>query len=156
VKPKPPVGVLGIVGLILLAAAVAFVALRPGSTVVVVDDAPPIAFPEAGIAVVASLRQSGGFSPFGLRITESTHYVEVHFITEPGCSVVVDSGDPWPTPYPECSSPVEMVGEVGGLGRTMSGDSLVGVQIKVPGACYDLLERGMTWPSDHPECHSET
>ncbi len=154
-KSKPPAGVGAVVAFILLAAMV-FVALRPGSTEVVVDDATPIAPPEAGAAVVASLRQSGGFSPFGLRITDSTHYVEVQFVTEPGCLALVDSGDPWPMPYPECSSPVEMVGEVGGLGRTLSGDSLVGVQIKVPGDCYNLLERGMTWPSGHPECHSET
>ncbi len=49
-----------------------------------------------------------------------------------------------------------MVGEVGGSGRTMSGEVLVGVQFKVPGDCYDLLERGMTWPSDYPECIFET
>jgi len=156
VKPKPPVGVGGIAALTLVAAALVFVALRPGSTEVRFDDAPPIAPPEAGAAVVVSLHQSGGFSPFGLRITDSTHYVEVQFITQPDCFVVVDSGDPWPTPYPECSSPVEMVGEVAGWGRTMSGDSLVGVQIMIPGDCYDLLERDMMWPSDHPECHTGT
>ncbi len=149
-------GIGGIVALVLLAGALALLVLRPGSTEVVVDDSKPIAPPEAGTAVVAFLRQSGGVSFFGLRITDSTHFVEVQFITEPGCWVMVGSGDPWPTPYPECSSPVEMVGEVGGLGTTMTGDSLVGVQIKVRGDCYDLLERGMTWPSDHPECNSET
>jgi len=102
------------------------------------------------------LLQSGGFSPFGIQITDSTHYVEVQFITQPVCLEMVDSGDPWPTPYPERTSPVEVVGEVGGSGRTMSGEFLVGVQIKVPGDCYDLLERGMKWPPDHPECLFET
>jgi hypothetical protein len=148
------VGIGGIVALTVLTAGLVFVVLRPGSTEVVVDDATPIAPPEDGSAVIGSLRESGGFSLFGLRITDSTHYVEVQFITEPGCSLLVDPGDPWPTPYPQCSSPVGIVGKVGGLGTTMSGDSLVGVQIKVPGYCYDLLERGMAWPPDHPECRS--
>jgi len=154
VKPKPPMGVGGIVALTLLAVVLVFLALRPGSTEVVVDDSEPIDPPEAGAALVAFLRQSGGFSPFGFRITDSTHYVEVLFISGPDCSTMVDSGDPWPSPYSQCSSPVRIVGEVGSLGRTVTGDSLIGVQIKVPGDCYDLLEPGMAWPSDHPECHS--
>ncbi len=156
VKPKPPVGLGGILTFTLVAVALVFFALRPGSIEVVVGDATPIAPPGDGAAVIGSLLQSGGFSPFGFQITDSTHYVEVQFITQPGCLEMVDSGDPWPTPYTECTSPVEVVGEVGGSGITMSGEFLVGVQIKVPGDCYDLLERGMTWPSDHLECIFET
>ena len=76
-KSKPTVGVGGVVALVFLTAAVAFIALRPGSVEMEIDHSPPVAPPEAGTAVVASLRESGGFSPFGLRITDSTHYVEV-------------------------------------------------------------------------------
>ncbi|MFH1329385.1 MAG: hypothetical protein ABIJ48_01805 [Actinomycetota bacterium] len=151
-KSRSPMGAGVIVALVLLAAGLALFLLRPGSTGVGYDEGPVFAPPEDGTAVVSFLRESGGISLLGLRITDSTHYAEVQFITEPGCSGLLDSGDPWPTPYPQCSSPAEMVGEVGGLGIAESGRSLVGVQIKVPRGCYERLEPGMAWPSDLPEC----
>jgi hypothetical protein len=152
-KPRSPVGVSGIVVLVLALVGLAFLGLRPGRTEVRSDQGPVITPPDSGAAVVAFLRESGGFSLLGLRFTDSTHYVEVKFITGPGCSGLVSSGDPWPTSFPECSSPVALVGEVGGTGVTMSGDSLVGVQFEVPRACFELLAPGMAWPPDLPECH---
>lgn len=155
-KSRSPMGVSGTVALALVLAGLAFYGLRPGRTEVVYDEGPVITAPDTGAAVVAFLRESGGFSPFGLRFTDSTHYVEVQFITEPGCFELLDGGDPWPTPHQQCSSSVEMVGEVGSLGINRFGRSLVGVQFKVPRACYELLVPGMAWPSGFPECRFES
>jgi hypothetical protein len=82
--------------------------------------------------------------------------VEVKFLTGPGCSQLIASGDPWPAPYPECASAVPVAGEVGGTGVTVSGDSIVGVRFEVSRACFDRLERGMPWPPDVAECRSGT
>ena len=102
--------------------------------------------------VVHALRAPGGLSLFGLQIVDPTHRVEVQFLTGPDCAAVLDPGEPWPTSYPECSSAVDVEGEVGSLGNTGTGRSLVGVIFVVSGGCYDLLERGMPWPPADPEC----
>ena len=142
----------GIVALVMVIGGLAFYALRSGTAEVVVDGGPVVTPPEDGTAVVAFLRESGGFSLFGLRFADRTHLVEVQFITEPDCSRLVTSGDSWPTPYPQCVSPVPLVGEVRGLGITVSGNSLVGVEFGVRRACFDLLAPGMPWPTLLPEC----
>jgi hypothetical protein len=92
------------VALVLALGGLAFYGLRPSRTEVVLDDGQVVVPQEDGAAVVDVLRESGGFSLCGLRFADSTHYVEVEFITGPGCSGLVGSGDPWPAPYPECSS----------------------------------------------------
>lgn len=145
-------GVGGIVALVMLTAGVAYYVLSSGTAEVAIDEGSGVTVLEDGSAVVASLRESGGFSLLGLRFADSTHYVEVQFTTEPGCSDLIAGDDPWPTPYPQCSTPVEMVGTVGGLGVTMSGRSLVGVQITIPRECHELLAVGMAWPTGFPEC----
>jgi hypothetical protein len=138
--------------LVLLLGGVAFYGLRSARTEVASSEDPVVTPPETGAAVVAFLRESGGFSLLGIRFADSTHFVEVQFITEPGCSRLVTSGDPWPTPYPQCVSPVGMAGEVRGLGITVSGNSLVGVEFEVPRACFELLAPGMAWPTSLREC----
>lgn len=151
---KRGIGTTTTVVLALLIVGVAVLALRPGASVIVVDDSPPVEPPADGSGVVASLRAHGGLKLFGVRIVDPTHTVEVRFLTEPGCSALLTSGDPWPTSHAECASNVDLVGVVGGLGVTETGQSLIGVTVTVPGACYDRLERGMTWPPDTPSCAS--
>jgi len=51
---------------------------------------------------------------------------------------------------PQCAAPVEVVGEVGGIGVTQSGASLVGVEFEVPRACFEESEPGMEWPPIFP------
>jgi hypothetical protein len=142
----------GIVVLVLLVVGAVVLALHPGTTEVAVDDSPPVEPPADGTAVIASLRAPGGFSLFGMQIIDPTHTIEVVFLTGPGCSAVLASGDPWPTPHPECASKVDVAGEVGSLGVTATGESLVGVTFTLSGGCYRLLEHGMAWPPDLPEC----
>ncbi|HSG79545.1 MAG TPA: hypothetical protein VLD62_08200 [Acidimicrobiia bacterium] len=149
---KPPIGTGGTVVLVLLLGGVIALALRPSTESVVYDDTPPIVIPEDGTPVVHALRAPGGLSLFGLQIVDPTHRVEVQFLTGPDCAAVLDPGEPWPTSYPECSSAVDVEGEVGSLGNTGTGRSLVGVIFVVSGGCYDLLERGMPWPPADPEC----
>ena len=153
-KPRSPLGTAGVVALVVLAAGLAFYGLRPGEAEVVVDQGPPVVPPQSGAAVVAYLRETGGFSLFGIRFADSTHHVEVQFLTEGDCSALISGDDPWPTPYPQCTGPVEMVGTVGGLGLDISGRSLVGVEMEVPRACYERLEPGMGWPPDLPQCRT--
>ena len=138
--------------LVVVIVGAVFYGLHGGTVGVRTDDGAVIPPPHRGAAVVAFLRESGGFSPLGVRIADSTHYVEVHFLTEPGCSSLLHSGDPWPTTHSQCSSPVTIVGTVRGLGIASSGDSLVGVEFEVPRACFELLKPGMGWPSTVPQC----
>ena len=102
--------------------------------------------------MIVSARTSGGFSIFGIRFSDPTYSVEVQFVSAAGCAELLQSGDPWPATYPQCVGPAEIEGEVAGLGRTASGDSLIGVRIKVPEACHRLLTPGMGWPTDFGEC----
>lgn len=142
----------GVVALALLVVGALVLALRPGTTEVVVDDSPPVEPPADGIAVIASLRAPGGLALFGWQIIDPTHTVEVVFLAGPGCSALLTPGDPWPTPHPECAGQVDVTGEVGSLGLTDTGGSLVGVTFTLSGGCYEFLERGMAWPPDLPEC----
>jgi len=136
----------------LLAVGVGIMALRPGSVEVSVDDVPPVTPPADGTAVVADSRGPGGLNLFGIQIIDPTHTVDVVFLTGPGCSALLLSGDPWPAPYPSCASDVDVSGSVGGLGVTEDGRSLVGVTVTVSRACFERVERGMVWPPDLAEC----
>jgi hypothetical protein len=142
-------GILALVGVIV---GMVFFGLYWSRVEVVQDKRPVIPPPESGAAVVAFVRESGGFSPLGVRIADSTHYAEVQFLTGPGCTALLHSGDPWPTGYTQCSSPVKIVGQVSGLGVTASGESLVGVELTVARACFELLKPGMDWPPTLPQC----
>jgi hypothetical protein len=149
---RKPMHVGSIAVLALLVAGAVVLALRPGTTQVSVDDSPPVEPPADGTAVVATLRAPGGLALFGMQIIDPTHTIEVVFLAGPGCSALLTSGDPWPTPHPECASKVDVTGEVGSLGVTDTGRSLVGVTFTLSGGCYGLLERGVGWPPDFPEC----
>lgn len=149
---KPSLGPVGVGALIVLAFGLVFFALRAGTTTITYDDSPPVSIPTTGVPVVASLREAGGFSLLGVHFGSRKHFVEVQFMTQPGCSALLTPGDPWPPPYPECTSTVSLTGTVGGLGVTADGRSLVGVQMTVSRACFEQLERGMTWPSGLDEC----
>lgn len=151
-KSRSPWSIGGIVALVVLVAAAVFALFRPGTTTITIDDRPPITAPEDGSAVVAFLRESGGLSLLGIRFADSTHHVEVQFLAPAGCSALLRSGDPWPSPHQECSVPVEVTGEVGGLGVMETGESMVGVQFTVSRGCYESLEPGMAWPPDDPGC----
>ena len=151
-KARSTFGAGGALVLVVVIVGVVFLGLHGGTVEVRTDDGPVTPPPRRGAAVVAFLRESGGFSPLGIRITDSTHYAEVQFLTEPGCSSVLRSGDPWPTTDAQCSSPVTIAGKVRSLGITASGDSLVGVEFEVPKACFELLKTGMGWPSSIPQC----
>jgi hypothetical protein len=154
-EPRSRLGVSGTVVLVGLLVGVVFYGLRSASVEVVYDDGPVVVAPETGEAVVATLRASGGFAPFGLRIVDSTHTVAIQFTTAPGCADLLAGGDPWPSPHTECSSPVDVNGQVAGLGVTQTGRSLVGVEFTVSRRCWEQLEQGMTWPPNRPQCDGD-
>ena len=154
-KTRSNLGTRGVVVLVVFVLGVVGVfwfGLDTGKVEVVKDERPEVLPTERGTALVAGLRKSGGWSLFGVDITNSTSYVEVRFLTDPGCSGLLRSGDPWPASFPQCSGPLKIVGKVRGLGVTPSGDSIVGVEFEVPRACFELLGRGMVWPIPDPEC----
>ncbi len=126
--------------------------LHAGTSRVVNDQRPEVLPARRGVAVVGALREAGGWSLLGVHMADSTRYVEVRFLTEPACSGLLQSGDPWPTSFPQCSSPVKVVGTVRALGVATSGDALVGVEFEVSRACFELLGRGMAWPTADAAC----
>ncbi len=145
----------GSVALVMAVIGVVILVLRGGTTTVVVDDHPPVDPPADGSAVIGILRASGGLAPLGIRLIDPTHTVEVQFLTGPGCSERLTPGQAWPTDVPECATGVSLTGTVGGLGTTISGQSLVGVTFSVSRGCYGRLEVGMPWPTTYPECGPE-
>ena len=154
-KTRSNLGTRGVVVLVVLVASVVvalWFGLHQGTVQVVNDPRTEVLPPPRGTAVIAVLRESGGRSLFGIRIADSTTYVEVRFLTEPGCSGLLRPGDPWPTSFAQCSSPVKIVGKVRGLGVTTSGDSLIGVEFEVSRSCFESLGRGMAWPTTDPHC----
>lgn len=149
---RPAVTGGGGVFLALLLVGLVALALRPGGETVVMDDSDPVVPPDDGTPVVHTLRAPGGFSLFGLQVVDPTHTVEVVFVAGPGCAALLESGEPWPTPHPECAHSANIQGLVGGTGISSSGMSMVGVSFSVPGDCFDLLTRGVVWPPSFPEC----
>jgi hypothetical protein len=142
----------GIVALVAVIIGVVILGMNGGTVRVVTDPHPVIPPAESGAAVVAALRQSGGRSLLGIRLADSKNHVEVEFLTDPGCSGRLHSGETWPTGYAQCSSQVRVVGQVSGLGTTASGASLVGIEFEVTRSCFDLLTPGMGWPPAIPDC----
>jgi hypothetical protein len=141
----------GILAVVAVVVGVVIFGMNGGTREVVIDPHPVIPPPESGAAVIAALRQSGGRSLLGIRISDNKHYAEVEFLTGPGCSGRLRSGDAWPTGYAQCRSQVKVVGRVSGLGITASGASLVGVEFEVTRWCFELLKPGMAWPPALPE-----
>lgn len=141
--------------LVVALGAFAFIGLRGTRTEIFVSDDPEVTVAQDGTAVVDVLRESGGFSLLGLHFTDSTHSVEVKFITAPGCSGRVETGDPWPAPLDECAGPTGLAGAIGGTGVTITGDSVIGVVFEVPRGCFKRLSRGMPWPTEFPECSAD-
>lgn len=109
-----------------------------------------------GLPVVAVLRESGGTSVFGIRITSGTRYVEVRFLAPAGCSEQLRTGDAWPSPIARCAIASEIAGNVRGLGTSASGESLVGVEFEVSRRCFDHLLRVMAWPSTDRDCAQQS
>ena len=104
------------------------------------------------LSIVTGLRAPGGLAPFGFQIIDPTHRVTVQFVSGPGCADLLESGDPWPTPHPECTGGDGVAGEVAGLGITPDGTSRIGVSIVVDRPCYEQVEVGTAWPTDFEAC----
>jgi hypothetical protein len=107
---------------------------------------------EPGDALITSKSESGGTSIFGLHFGQTTYVARVWLITAPGCSDLVESGDPWPAPFDRCSSPVAITGEVAGEGVASTGESLIEVAIEVNAQCYAAVVGGEPWPPEGADC----
>ena len=140
---------------ILVVGAVLVLALRSTSTEITVFDPVTLGDPqdaEPDEALVIGKRESGGFSILGLQFGHVTYRMSVQFFAPPGCFALVESGDPWPTPFEECTSAVPITGNVAGQGITATGESIIAVELEVPGQCYEAVARGDSWPSTSPAC----
>ena len=105
----------GVIVGMLLVGVVIVLALRSSSTETTVHDPVSLGDPqdvEANEALIIGKRQSGGFSIVGLQFGHVTYRISVQFFAPPGCFERVDSGDPWPTAFEECSSAVLVTGNV--------------------------------------------
>jgi hypothetical protein len=144
-----------IVVILVLAAAVSL-GLRPGSTESGFLSSVPLPDPldDPAGAVVVGQYETGGFSFFGLQLGTATRTVRVQFHAAPGCWDHASSGDPWPTPFEECSSPVTIEGTISGRGIAPTGETIVSVDVEVPGDCYDAISSGDRWPSTVAACPS--
>jgi hypothetical protein len=139
----------------LVVGALIVVALAPGTTTIEIrpfielDD---VESSGPSAAIVIANHESGGSSIFGFTIRRTSHFVSVQFFDEPGCHAVVDAGEPWPTPYEECTSAMPVSGEISLTGITATGQSIIGVEFEVSGTCYETVTPGDSWPTSAPEC----
>lgn len=135
-----------------------FMALRPGTSEieylpsVTLDDPQDLGPSAMSAAVVLGTDQSGGSSFLWLDLGSKTYSVTVQFYAPPGCFELVEFGDQWPVPYPECSSDIPVAGEVTGLGNTPTGESMVAVDVEVARDCFDNVARGSSWPPAVSAC----
>ena len=149
-----PPGNTGLILVIVVALAAAAFALRPTTTETEV--LPPISLPDPGeepaAAVVIALRESGGFSLLGFAVGEVTRTGTVQFYAPAGCHEQLTTGDPWPAPIAQCTSPVSIEGTVSGGGIAATGESIVTVDVDVKKDCYASLAAGDTWPPATTAC----
>ena len=143
-----------ILGVLVVGALVMF-ALRSTSTETEVLPSVTLGDPqdvEPTAAVITEKHESGGFSILGLRFGHTTYRMSVQFYDAPGCWEVVRFGEPWPTPFQDCTSRVAITGEISGIGNIATGESIIGVDVEVPEDCYQAVARGETWPPTAPAC----
>ncbi len=108
---------------------------------------------EPTAAVITEKHESGGFSILGLRFGRTTYRLSVQIFDAPGCFEVVSFGEPWPTPFQDCTSSVSITGEISGIGTTARGAStIIEVNVEVPEDCYQAVALGETWPPAAPAC----
>ena len=101
--------------------------------------------PDAG--VIAAKLEMGGFSFLGLEFGRKTYSLDVQFVAPAGCASAVDFGDPWPAPFPACSSGLDISGEVTGRGILPSGESTIVVRTEVDAGCFEMVTPGDAWPT---------
>jgi len=150
--------VLAVVGGIAALVVVGLLVLRPGTTET--HDFPDVTISDPGdtqpsgapAAVVTGKRKSGGTSILGVHFGRETFRVSVQFYVSSACLPLIDFGEVWPAVFPECSSDVAVEGEVSGLGRAPTGETLVVVDIDVGSECFDGVSGGVWWPPDVPAC----
>lgn len=143
-----------VVVVVLAGLALVFFGLR---TERVVTEAPPeYAYDPATQGdlgpIVVSTKATGGFSFFGLQLSEQDHTVSVRFLAPSGCSALLATDDRWPSSASECATPYDVTGVIDGLGTTADGRSLIGVAIDVSPECADAVELGTVWPPDVEAC----
>ena len=145
---------MGLPLLVVAMLAVAVLMLRPAATGT--GGIPAVTLPDPAddptAAVVLGRSRSGGFALLGLEFGEVTRKVSVQFYTSRSCFDRVTMGDPWPTPFPECTTAVSIAGTVAGGGNLPTGESLVVVDTVVTEDCYRSIERGDRWPPAGGTC----
>ena len=102
--------------------------------------------------VVVSTAATGGFSFFGLQLSDQDHTVSVRFLAPPGCAALLTGDDRWPNDAAACQTPYSVVGTVDGTGTTADGRSLIGVAISVTPECAAAVDLGSVWPPDFEAC----
>jgi len=145
-----------IIVVVLIVAAALALGLRPGSieTEVLPDIPLPDPRDDPAAAVVVGLTESGGFSLLGIQFGTVNHVVSVQFYAGPGCRDLASFDDPWPTPYEECAAPIDIAGTLSGGGIAQTGETIVVVDVAVPGDCFEAISRGDRWPPAADACAS--
>jgi len=123
---------------------------------VTLGDPPDLGTSGPSQAIVIAKNTTKGTVLFGLPFGRTTYRLRVQFYTSPGCWPQIDFGDRWPAPFDECSSDIEVEGEVSGLGTAPTGHSIVGVDVEVPHECFDAVSAGDSWPTDITACFSNS
>jgi hypothetical protein len=139
---------------IVIALAALVLVVRPTTTEteVILPASLPDPSEESPDAVVIGLRQSGGFSVFGITFGDVTHTAMLQFYIPAGCHDLVTIGEPLPPPFTECAGPGGIEGTVSGGGITAGGESIVTVEIIVTEDCYRSIVPGDRWPPVGSAC----
>lgn len=107
---------------------------------------------EPGVAVVVSKTESGGQEMLGFQLRDPVRRVNVVFIAPGDCFVELQEDDTWPPVDPSCVGSDQLIGQLGGLGISPEGDTLINVAISVNEACYNAARLGMEWSELAGEC----
>lgn len=140
---------------VLAVGLVALVALGSNSTVVSVSDQVALGDPmdvDPAVALITDKYEDGGFSLLGLKLTSPDYRLRVRLFTAAGCFILIENGEPWPTSFEECSSPIPIEGAISGGGIAATGASIVGVDLLVDRDCFDAVEPGDPWPPSSHAC----
>ena len=108
---------------------------------------------DGSAGVIMELRESGGFSLFGVTLGSRSYEAFVGFVAPAECVSQDETGHEALRSDGVCAD-LPARGEVSGNGTTADGLNLVIVTVDISKRCYEALAAGETWPVSTKVCGS--
>ena len=143
------------IGVVLVAIVVAAAAGGFATTTTITSSGSSARIPDpssdSSTGIVSDLREFGGNTIFGLRLSQPTREAHISIILPPECVQEDESGNETVRADGPCAD-LPAHGDLAGSGTTATGLRLAIVAVKVSQDCFEVLTIGETWPAAVAEC----